>query len=209
MADGGCIAMLLRPYHAWPCTTPTHDSLEPRIAFVSLRPRRRAAPPPCGSAIATPVITNNICHHILGRHIATFIADGMPMVPPSLSESEGIRASLPSPPSLQRRALAASSAAAIAPCHHHIHPAHHHSYSYHSASSRRRPPPRPLLSQTPLWQRKGACCPHTSKGLRSDQRSVGAVCEGRAVHRDAQVFGEGRGARATRRGNFLVERAVR
>lgn len=40
MADGGCIAMLLRPYHAWPCTTPTHDSLEPRIAFVSLRPRR-------------------------------------------------------------------------------------------------------------------------------------------------------------------------
>jgi len=45
MADGGCIAMLLRPYHAWPCTTPTHDSLEPRIAFVSLRPRRRAAPP--------------------------------------------------------------------------------------------------------------------------------------------------------------------
>jgi len=194
---------------------------DPRLSGAADRVRLSAPPPPCGSA-AVRLRHRYTCHHQQHlpphpwptyRHIhCRWYADGA-----SISLGVGghpciaatTTRSLPPPQSLQRRALAASSAAAIAPCHHHIHPAHHHSYSYHSASSRRRPPPRPLLSQTPLWQRKGACCPHTSKGLRSDQRSVGAVCEGRAVHRDAQVFGEGRGARATRRGNFLVERAVR
>jgi len=209
MADGGCIAMLLRPYHAWPCTTPTHDSLEPRIAFVSLRPRR------AGSATLPHLSPHH--QHLpphpwpTYRHIhCRWYADGA-----SISLGVGghpciaatTTRSLPPPQSLQRRALAASSAAAIAPCHHHIHPAHHH--SYHTALSRHRPPPRPLtFLPTPLlWQRtRGTLPPKAPKASGSDQTTSRG--DRRAIHRDAQVLGESWGARATRGDHGLVGRAV-
>jgi len=169
------------------------------------------APPHCHTCHHT----TNICHHILGRHIATFIADGMYADGASISLGVGghpciaatTTRSLPPPQSLQRRALAASSAAAIAPCHHHIHPAHHH--SYHTASSRHRPPPRPLtFLPTPLlWQRtRGTLPPKAPKASGSDQTTSRG--DRRAIHRDAQVLGESWGARATRGDHGLVGRAV-
>jgi len=95
MADGGRIAKLLRSYRG-------HIAMHPDPWLSGAADRvRLSAPPPCGlrhtaTPVTTPPTSATTSLADISPHSLPMVC--MPMVPPSLSESEGIHASLPPPP---------------------------------------------------------------------------------------------------------------
>jgi len=95
MADDGRIAKLLRSYRG-------HIAMHPDPWLSGAADRvRLSAPPPCGlrhtaTPVTTPPTSATTSLADISPHSLPMVC--MPMVPPSLSESEGIHASLPPPP---------------------------------------------------------------------------------------------------------------